>query len=157
MEAVHSLTSAELLSADRGKRRSNAGMMDVIATLSLGDWKAAERLVRDKPELIKPGGVAAGALHLMAKRNDAAGVKWLLEHAANPNVRWAHWNAEVTPLHLAAMQGHGEVARLLLEAGADPSIRDSAHDSDPVGWAEFFQKPDVAQILKEHGAGTRDV
>jgi hypothetical protein len=52
------------------------------------------------------------------------------------------------------MQGHVEVVRLLLEAGGDPRIRDSAHDSDPLGWAGFFEKPDVAQILKEHGSST---
>lgn len=128
--------------------------MDVVAVLSLHDWKTAERLVRDNPELIKPGGAAVGALHLMAKRSDAQGVKWLLAHGADLNARWAHWNADVTPLHLAAMQGHEEVVRLLLEAGADARIRDTAHDSDPLGWAEFFKKPDVVQILKEHGART---
>lgn len=154
MEAIGKLTSAELVSADRGHRRPNAGMMDVIAVLSLRDWQAAERLLRDNAGLIKPPGAAVGALHLMAKRNDVPAVKWLLEHGAEPNARWAHWNAEVTPLHLAAMQGHVEIVRLLLHAGADPGIRDSAHDSDPLGWAEFFQRPDVVQILKRHGANT---
>jgi hypothetical protein len=65
-------------------------MMDVVAALSLGDREAAGRLVRDNPGLIKPGGAAVGALHLMAKRNDADGVKWLLDHGADPNARWAH-------------------------------------------------------------------
>lgn len=56
----------------------------------------------------------------MAKRNAVAGVKWLLDHDADPNARWSHWDAELTPLHLAASQGHAEVVRLLLSAGADP-------------------------------------
>ena len=43
-----------------------------------------------------------GALHLTAKRGDAAAVRWLLERGADPNARWGHWDAEVTPLHLAA-------------------------------------------------------
>jgi hypothetical protein len=54
-------------------------------------------------------------------------VKWLLDHGADPNARWSHWDAEVTPLHLAAWQADGEVVRLLLDAGADPTIRDSKH------------------------------
>ena len=70
---------------------------------------------------------SGGVLHLMAKRNDAAAVKWLLEHGVNPNARWSHWDADVTPLHLAILAGHADIARLLLEAGADPHIRDSRH------------------------------
>jgi ankyrin repeat protein len=150
MESVRRLTSAELVSAERGQRRAHAGLMDVVAVLSLRDWEAAERLLQDNGALIRPGGAAVGALHLMAKRNDATGVTWLLEHGADPNARWAHWNAEVTPLHLAAMQGHSEVVRLLLEAGADPGIHDSAHASDPLGWAEFFQQQAVVEILKRY-------
>lgn len=56
----------------------------------------------------------------------------------------------MTPLHLAAMQGHADVARLLVEAGAHPSIRDSQHDSDPIGWADFFGRREIVQILEAH-------
>ena len=31
-----------------------------------------------------------------------AAVKWLLDHGANPNAPLGHWDADVTPLHLAA-------------------------------------------------------
>jgi ankyrin repeat protein len=81
-------------------------------------------------------------------------VRWLLEQGADPNDRWSHWDAEVTPLHLAAAQGHAEMVRLLLAAGADPSIRDSKHDGDAVGWAEFGRVPpapnwqEIVQILQ---------
>ncbi|MGQ0649721.1 MAG: ankyrin repeat domain-containing protein [Gemmatimonadaceae bacterium] len=90
----------------------------------------------------------------MAKRGDLRAVKWLLDNGADPNARWSHWDAMVTPLHLAAMQGHADVVRLLLSAGADPGIRDSMHDSDSMGWAEFFGRSDVVQILRAHAART---
>jgi ankyrin repeat protein len=79
-----------------------------------------------------------------------AAVRWLLEHGADPNGRWAHWDADVTPLHLAAWHGHADAVRLLLEAGADPTIRDSKHDADAIGWAEFFRQADIARMLKSH-------
>ncbi len=60
-----------------------------------------------------------------------------------------HWDADVTPLHLAAWGNHAEVARLLMNAGADPTIKDSKHDSEAVGWAEFFHHPEIVQVLKE--------
>jgi ankyrin repeat protein len=76
-------------------------------------------------------------------------VRWLLDHGVDPNARWAHWDADVTALHLAALADHPEVARLLLERGADPSIRDSKHDSDALGWAEFFGRTDMVELLKK--------
>jgi ankyrin repeat protein len=84
----------------------------------------------------------------MAKRADPAAVKWLLDHGADPNGRWAHWDAEVTPLHLAAWGGNPEVVRLLLEAGADPAIRDSKHGGDAMGWAMHFERPAIVAMLE---------
>ena len=82
-------------------------------------------------------------------------VRWLLERGLNPNERWDHWDAAVTPLHLAAMQGHAETVRLLLAAGADPHIRDRKHDSDPIGWAEYFGHTEVAELLRSGGAASQ--
>ena len=55
----------------------------------------------------------------------------------------------MTALHLGAAHGHAEVVRLLLDAGADPGIRDTKHDGDALGWAEFFNKPEIVQLLKD--------
>jgi ankyrin repeat protein len=86
----------------------------------------------------------------MAKRNETAAATWLLDHGADPNALWSHWDADVTPLHLAAFANHPEMVRLLLARGADPRIHDSQHDSDAIGWAEFFKRPDLAAIMKDH-------
>ena len=150
METIRAMTSAELLSAERGHRQPRAGMMDLVALLALGDWETSARLVRTNPELIG----SAGALHLMAKRNDVDAVKWLLDHGADPNARWDHWEAEVTPLHLAAMQGHADVVRALLNGGADPRIRDNRHDGDAIGWAEHFKQRGIAQLLESYTPST---
>ena len=137
------MTSSELVSAARGDRRPRASMMDLVANLALGDWETAGRLLSENPKLSEPG-----VLHLMAKRNNVAAVKWLLDHGVDPNARWAHWEADVTPLHLAVMAGHADVVRLLLAAGADPTIHDSRHESDAIGWAEFFGRREIVQILR---------
>ncbi len=143
LEAVRHLTAAELRSADRGLRRVHGNVMDLIASVALGDRVAADRLVRDNPGLLLTG----GALHLLAKRGDVQGVQWMLDHGADPNARWAHWDADVTPLHLAAWQGHEGVVRTLLAAGADPSIRDSKHDGDALGWAEHGGRVEIVRLL----------
>jgi ankyrin repeat protein len=124
------------------------GTMDPVTALALNDWDLAARILSEEPGLIKPGGASAGALHLMAKRGNVAAVKWLLDRGSDPNVLWSHWDAELTPLHLAVMQGHVDVVRLLVEAGADLGIRDSQHKSDPIGWARFFGRKEIVQILE---------
>jgi ankyrin repeat protein len=126
--------------------RARGGTRDLFTALALGDWEEAARLFSEDP------GASAGVLHLMAKRNHGAAVKWLLDHGADPNARWSHWDAEVTPLHLAASQGHADVVRLLLKAGADPAVRDSKHDGDAIGWAYHFGQREVVKILAAYAS-----
>jgi ankyrin repeat protein len=124
------------------------GGIDLFGALVLGDDQTAARLFAE-------GGASPGVLHMLAKRGDARGVRWLLDHGADPNARWGHWDAEVTPLHLAAAQGHADVVRLLLAAGADPSVRDSKHDGDAIGWAEYGRVPpaphwrEIVQLIEQ--------
>ena len=145
MRKIAGLTAAELLSAERGHRKPNLGPADLIAALALGDRTAAARLLEENPRLLDPSG---GVLHLMAKRGDAAAVTWLLRHGASPNARWAHWEAEVTPLHLACLANHADVVRALVAGGVDPAIKDTEHNADAFGWAEFFGRREILEILR---------
>jgi hypothetical protein len=142
MRKVREMTLAEMDSAARGRRPLNVGMMDLIAAAALRDWSIASRVAAANRQLIE-----GGALHLLSKRGDAAAVAWMLEHGAKPDALWSHWDADVTPLHLAAMQNHIDVARLLLNAGANPRIRDSKHDGDAISWAQFFKRPELVALM----------
>jgi len=145
MQKIRAMTLGELDSATRGHRAPHVGVLDVLATVSLRDWETAATLIAADPKVIDQG----GTLHLLVKRRDVAGVAWLLERGANPNAMWPHWDAEVTPLHLAALSGSAEAARVLLDRGADPTIRDSEHGSDAIGWAQFFKRPEIVSILMD--------
>jgi ankyrin repeat protein len=122
------------------------GRMDIFTALALKDWDTASRLLRDAAAALDTEGV----LHRMAKRDDIEAVRWLLDHGADPNALWSHWDARVTPLHLAVLGGHVDVVRPLLAAGANPRIPDTKHHSDAIGWATFFRRPDVAGLLSAH-------
>jgi ankyrin repeat protein len=126
---------------------ASGGGITLFSALALGDEATSARLLAEKAGTIDPG-----VLHLLAKRGDARAVKWLLDRGADPNARWSHWEAVVTPLHLALLGRHADIVRLLLSAGADPTIRDSQFDSDAIGWAAFFQQPEMVELLKAHGA-----
>jgi ankyrin repeat protein len=124
--------------------RRSRGTLDLPGAVALGDWPLAERMIQDDSSRMD---ASHGALHLTAKRGDAVGVQWLLSHGADPDGRWDHFGAVVAPLHLAAINGHARVVRVLLDGGADRSIRDSMHDSDALGWAEVAGRQEVVAIL----------
>ncbi|RIJ71156.1 ankyrin repeat domain-containing protein [Nakamurella silvestris] len=54
-----------------------------------------------------------------------------------------------TALHVAAGEGNAAITRLLLEAGADPTIRDHRFDATPAEWAENFGFDDVRAMIEE--------
>jgi ankyrin repeat protein len=56
----------------------------------------------------------------------------------------------MTPLHQAAFARNLELVRLLVDA--DPTRRDPAYDSTPLGWAEHAGADDVADYLRRVSA-----
>jgi ankyrin repeat protein len=121
----------------------NAGYLDLFTALVVNDYLVAAEILRRVPDAARRGGI----LHLMAKRGHVVAVKWLLANGADPNAMWTHWDADVTPLHLAVLGNHPDSARALLDAGANPRLKDSKHDSDAIGWAEFFKRPALVDLL----------
>jgi ankyrin repeat protein len=69
--------------------------------------------------LIKPDALADAA-----KLGDAAELRRLLEAGVDPDFHCGE--SKGTALHLAALNGHAECARALLEFGADADARDKA-------------------------------
>ena len=85
-------------------------------------------------------------------------VRLLLDQGTriDANPPGSHWTA--TALHTAAGQGNRSVVELLLERGANPTIRDPRYDSTPLGWAEHtggWSDPEardqVASLLRTAG------
>jgi len=59
-----------------------------------------------------------------------------------------------TALHTAAHNGHLHLAKVLVELGADPTIRDTEFNSTPLGWAQHGHQHDVAAYLSGLGNET---
>ena len=53
-----------------------------------------------------------------------------------------------TPMHEAALHGHIDMARLLLDHGADAMARDPYHHAPPIGWAQYNGKAEMVRFLK---------
>ena len=87
-----------------------------------------------------------------AANNRLAAAQWLLRHGATTGRATfggpTHGEG-VTALHLAAENDHVEMARLLLDHGADPTVEDANYKSTPSGWAEHFGSKRVHRLLSE--------
>ncbi len=55
----------------------------------------------------------------------------------------------MTPLHIAADRGEIELARVVLAAGPDLTIKDSQFHGIALGWAHQRGHSDVAQLIQE--------
>ncbi|MGH3260470.1 MAG: ankyrin repeat domain-containing protein, partial [Trebonia sp.] len=130
-------------------RPAAEGIDGLIAAALAGDRRAAERLAghADAARAKRPGLIvcaasrrAWSAIPLLAKLgwdvNARARVDFPMEQ---------EWE---TALHEAAGAGEVDAARMLIDLGADPGIRDARFNATPLGWAEHFGRRAMADYLR---------
>jgi ankyrin repeat protein len=85
-----------------------------------------------------------------------AAATWLLDHGADPDLRHDFGGAEhgknAVAMHLAAQFDCVQCLRLLLDRGADPTIKDAAYGGTPLGWAEHGGAKNAIVMLKANQA-----
>ncbi|HET6616745.1 MAG TPA: ankyrin repeat domain-containing protein [Gemmatimonadota bacterium] len=59
-----------------------------------------------------------------------------------------------TPLHHAVWSGSLDAVKVLVEAGADLTLRDKVYHSTPLGWAEYAGRDEIAAYLMKEGSPT---
>lgn len=87
------------------------------------------------------------ALGAAAINGHTAVVRSLLAAGANPN---ATNDIDETVLAYATQEGHIEVVRVMLDYGADPNW--GCREVDPLNCARLGGYPEIAKLLKQHGA-----
>jgi hypothetical protein len=137
--------------------------------LAHGEWDAVRALIRRGARVDLTAAAATGqieaaaltlpaansqhrhlALALAAQHGHSGVVALLLDAGVDPNrynPSGAH--AHSTPLHQAALAGHLEVVRLLVERGAHLDIRDIHFNGTALDWAEHGGHSEVAAYLKQ--------
>jgi ankyrin repeat protein len=124
-----------------------------VAAALAADRERMGRLLADHPELAGRLREERPALITWAAAcGSAAAVEFLAELGFDVNARGRTdvpsdqpWQ---TALHKAAEDGNLELARTLLRLGADPDIRDERFDSTPLGWARYFGRPALIELLE---------
>jgi hypothetical protein len=89
------------------------------------------------------------ALALSAQFGHTEIVHMLLEAGEDPNrYNPPGFHAHSTPLHQAALAGHEETVRLLVERGARLDLKDTIWQGTPEGWASHGDKTQIADYLR---------
>jgi ankyrin repeat protein len=105
---------------------------------------AVEKLVAKGAQVNRPGFTA---LHYAAAAGAIDILRYLLEQHAYID---AESPTGVTPLMLAAREGQEEAVKVLLEEGADASLRDKGFHLTAAEMAEKPDKPCSAEAIRKH-------
>lgn len=101
-----------------------------------------------RADLEAEGEAARGrALAFAAHRGQEEATKACLQAGVPPSPLVDFFHERFTPLHAAAGQGHAGVAAILVEAGADHSMRDGRFDATPLEWARHQRHGSVVEVL----------
>jgi ankyrin repeat protein len=128
--------------------------LDLLAALSLERYDVAQQMLEDDPARIGPDGPDTIALHLLVAKRNTRAVRWLIEHGVDVNAKRVLWECNSTALHVATEHSGDaiELTHMLLDAGANPDIRDDKYQATALGWAEFLGRPKIAALLRTRGA-----
>jgi hypothetical protein len=99
---------------------------------------------------VKLGWRGMTQLHYCAKKGLTTSVKRLLS-IRNINVNMKEDESGWTQLHCAAYNGNVEIARLLLQNGAEVNAKGN-YGSTPLHWAAIHGHVDILHLLVENGA-----
>lgn len=130
-----------------------------VAAIRSGDVAGLTRILEAKPSITRdpvPGYQGRTLLHITTDwpgywPNGPEVVGVLIAHGADPNHRGGGNSDGETPLHWAASSDDADVARALLEAGADAEAPDGSIGT-PLDNAIGYGCWHVAELLAAHGA-----
>ncbi len=113
------------------------------------DLSKASSMLQKNPDLLNQPvyGSSESALHFYSTENQIDIVKWLLDRGASPN----GITEDDFPLHAAAQLGNLSICQALLEAGANPNLKDDLEET-ALHKASSNGYINIIQVLLDSGA-----
>ena len=122
----------------------HGGRLDFIAMAAMGRIPEMKKRLGRAPLLTR-----RKALALAAVNGQTEAVRILLEAGLDPNrFNPRGFYEHSTPLHQAVWFGHLDTVKVLVERGADLTIRDKTYNATPFGWAEYGRQTKISRFLK---------
>jgi hypothetical protein len=145
----NALVNSNFAAAEHLVRRG--APLSLAAALCLRRWDDAARLGRTATPQERQF-----ALTLNALKGNADAVRRTLELGVDVNGASEVLYSHATALHHAVSSGSLETVAVLVDAGADLSVTDTAYHGTPLGWAEYSEgKPEydaIADYLRQQAA-----
>ena len=122
--------------------------MGLREAVMIGRLDVAEEHLERDPVRVRADGPDADLIVFTAEAGAPEAVRWLIEHGADVDAAAVLWDVRTNALHQAAARGDREIVESLLDAGADPTLEDGTFKSTPAGWADYFGKPEIAELIR---------
>ncbi len=137
---------AELL-AQKGAARSELAGLDVFhAACARGDGELARSLLAEHPEYMSEAGLLLVEQATTGDRVELA--RFLLELGVSPDS--VNPEGGYRALHMCGCTNSVEVAKLLLERGAELDVLDAGNRSTPLGWALHTGMSGTIELFGRH-------
>jgi Ankyrin repeats (3 copies) len=149
----NALVNGHLAAAERLVERG--APLTLATAVCLGRWDDVTRLAQTASARDKQIGLVLAALN-----GKAEALARLIDLGVDLNAYSTDIYEHATALHHAVCSGSLEAVKVLVEAGAELGTRDKAHQSTPLGWAEYGAKgeherakrsAEIAAYLRDKG------
>jgi len=120
------------------------GKLTLSTALCLEKWKDADALAVDATDDEKQFSFVLAALN-----GKVTAVSKAISYGVDINKPSNHLYSHGTPLHHAVWSGSLDTVKLLINAGANLHAKDTAWNGTPLGWAEYGNRMEIAEYLKD--------
>src|SRR5690606_32459548 len=126
--------------------------LGLAAAVALEMPDEVERLLREDPDCLRPGGRWDKLIIRAAEHAPERVIEALIRGGASVHVRDDHQTAVdhthgYTALHAAAFAGNIGAVRALLRHGANPRDREDRYWGTPAGWAAYAGHNEVRDLI----------
>lgn len=133
--------------------------LTLATALCLGRWDDVTRLAPSTSARDRQFGFVLAAL-----RGQPDALRWMLDLGIDPSTPSQDLFSHATPVHHAVGSGSLDAVKVLVDAGANLSTRDTVWNATPLGWAEHYvgehrqddrnmRYAEIAAYLQNKGAG----